>query len=118
LEWKSLVYCTICGTKNEEDAKYCKKCGANLEVSLEKKFERRTHARAMNGTLLALGIILLVIGLGASLYYEKQYLFGIEYQRTYPYQTIGTVLVVIGALLAVVGALYPSLKEEMTKQVS
>jgi uncharacterized membrane protein YvbJ len=25
-----MVYCAKCGTKNEEDAKFCKKCGASL----------------------------------------------------------------------------------------
>jgi uncharacterized protein YybS (DUF2232 family) len=43
LEWKSLVYCSKCGTKNEEDAKHCTKCGANLEVSMEKRWERRAE---------------------------------------------------------------------------
>jgi len=38
-----LVYCTKCGTKNKEDAKYCSKCGANLEVSPEKRLEKRAE---------------------------------------------------------------------------
>ena len=38
-----MVYCTKCGTTNEEDAKYCTKCGANLGVSREKSFERRAE---------------------------------------------------------------------------
>jgi uncharacterized membrane protein YvbJ len=38
-----MVYCTKCGTKNEEDVKYCTKCGANLVVSREKKLERRAE---------------------------------------------------------------------------
>jgi len=36
-----MVYCTKCGTKNEEDAVVCVKCGTNLEVSREKRLERR-----------------------------------------------------------------------------
>ena len=36
-----MVYCTKCGTKNEEDAKHCVQCGADLEVPREKKFEER-----------------------------------------------------------------------------
>jgi len=36
-----MVYCTKCGTKNEEDVEYCAKCGAKLEVPREKKLERR-----------------------------------------------------------------------------
>ena len=38
-----MVYCPKCGTKNEEDAKYCSKCGADLEISLEERFERRAE---------------------------------------------------------------------------
>jgi len=38
-----LVYCTKCGTKNEEDAKHCSKCGASLEVSREKRLEKRAE---------------------------------------------------------------------------
>jgi len=38
-----MVYCTKCGTKNEEGAEYCSKCGANLGVSREQKFERRAE---------------------------------------------------------------------------
>ncbi|MDH5793691.1 MAG: zinc ribbon domain-containing protein [Candidatus Bathyarchaeota archaeon] len=36
-----MVYCTKCGAKNEEDVEFCIKCGANLGVSREKRFERR-----------------------------------------------------------------------------
>ena len=25
-----MAYCTKCGTKNEDDAEFCKKCGASL----------------------------------------------------------------------------------------
>jgi len=38
-----LVYCTKCGTKNKEDAKHCSKCGADLEVSREKRLEKRAE---------------------------------------------------------------------------
>ncbi|MGD8506444.1 MAG: zinc ribbon domain-containing protein [Candidatus Bathyarchaeota archaeon] len=43
MELKLLAYCVKCGTKNEEDAKYCSKCGAPIEVSREKSFERRAE---------------------------------------------------------------------------
>jgi len=36
-----MVYCTKCGAKNEEGVEFCVKCGANLWVSREKRFERR-----------------------------------------------------------------------------
>jgi ribosomal protein L40E len=38
-----VVYCSKCGTENEEDAKHCTKCGANLEVSREERWERRAE---------------------------------------------------------------------------
>ena len=38
-----MVYCTKCGTKNKEDAKHCSKCGADLEVSREKRLEKRVE---------------------------------------------------------------------------
>ena len=70
----------------------------------------------MNNRLLALGIVLLLIGLGASFYYESKFCFCIEYQKTYPYQSIGIAPVVVGGLLVAVGALYTPPKEEITKQ--
>jgi uncharacterized membrane protein YvbJ len=38
-----LVYCTKCGTKNKESAEHCSKCGADLEVSREKRLEKRVE---------------------------------------------------------------------------
>ena len=38
-----MVYCTKCGTKNEEGAEDCVKCGASLEVRREKGFEERAE---------------------------------------------------------------------------
>ena len=36
-----MVYCTKCGFKNLDDARFCVKCGANLEVLREEGWERR-----------------------------------------------------------------------------
>ena len=38
-----MVYCTKCGTKNEEAAVYCIKCGAKLEVSKEESWDKRVE---------------------------------------------------------------------------
>lgn len=37
-----MVYCTKCGTKNEDDAKVCSNCGATLETGarVSRKYER------------------------------------------------------------------------------
>ncbi len=36
-----MIYCTKCGTRNEETAEHCVKCGANLKLSVEKSLEKR-----------------------------------------------------------------------------
>ena len=79
-----MVYCTKCGEKNSDSAKYCVKCGANLaglqETSWEKRFENTVETFAdqvgrrmenecfglpRGGAIfgLLIGIILLLVGL-------------------------------------------------------
>jgi len=65
----------------------------------------------MHNGLVALGIVLLLIGLVASFYYESKTIFGIEYQRTYPYQGVGLALIVAGVLSIALGVYYSPRKE-------
>jgi len=104
-----MVYCTKCGTKNEEDAKHCTKCGANLKVSQEKSVEKRAkewgeefgkraeeecfglpHGGAIAG--LIIGIIIILVGLS--------WLTGFEWEHFWP------VVVIIFGILIVAGAVY------------
>jgi len=65
-----LVYCTKCGTKNEEDAVVCVKCGASLEVAPPSRRPERKHVEEecfgipRGGTVvgLAIGVIILLWG--------------------------------------------------------
>ena len=41
-----MVYCSKCGTKNDDTAEYCVKCGAKLSMSREKDWEKRLEAGA------------------------------------------------------------------------
>ena len=41
-----MVYCSECGTKNEEATETCVKCGAKLKVSTEKSLEKRIEEGA------------------------------------------------------------------------
>jgi drug/metabolite transporter (DMT)-like permease len=66
--------------------------------------------------LVVLGIIILLIGLGASFYYESKTILGVEYQRVYPYQNLGIVLVIGGIVCIVVGAVYSPRKETTSHQ--
>jgi uncharacterized membrane protein YvbJ len=68
-----MVYCTKCGTKNGEDASHCTKCGANLEVSREERFERRAEEwgeqigkrAGARGAIIGIifGIIMIIVAL-------------------------------------------------------
>lgn len=68
-----MVYCTKCGTKNEEDAAVCVKCGASLAAAPAWRPERRRrekqeqecfglpHGGAIVGVII--GIIIIIVGL-------------------------------------------------------
>ena len=68
-----MVYCTKCGTKNEEDATVCVKCGASLVTRPAWRRERRRrekeeeecfglpHGGAIVGVII--GIIIIIVGL-------------------------------------------------------
>jgi len=68
-----MVYCTKCGTKNEEDAAVCVKCGASLVARPAWRRERRRrekeeqecfglpHGGAIVG--LIIGIIIILVGI-------------------------------------------------------
>jgi len=105
-----MVYCSKCGTKNAEDAEVCAKCGARLEVSMEKKFERRVeewgeqfgkraeeecfglpHGGAIVG--LIIGIIIIIAGIS--------WVAGIDLGRYW-----WALIVIVFGILIVAGALY------------
>jgi uncharacterized membrane protein YvbJ len=67
-----MVYCTKCGTQNEDTAEFCVKCGANLQTGTyaSRRYERRRmehecfglpHGGAIVG--LAIGVIVLLWGI-------------------------------------------------------
>ena len=41
-----MVYCSKCGTKNEDTAEFCVKCGAKLKESTEKTWDKRIEEGA------------------------------------------------------------------------
>ena len=67
-----MVYCSKCGTQNEDTAQYCVKCGANLQTGTyeSRRYERKKmesecfglpHGGAIFG--LVIGIIILLWGI-------------------------------------------------------
>jgi len=65
-----MAYCAKCGEKNEDDAKFCSKCGASLTGSkkdYEKEWEDRCEEDCAGGKRggppIFWGIIVILIGL-------------------------------------------------------
>ncbi len=105
-----MVYCTKCGTKNEEGSSHCTKCGADLKVSREERFERRMeewgeqfgkrvedecfglpYGGAIAG--LIIGAIIIFVGLS--------WLAGVDWGRYF-----WPLVVIVFGILIVAGALY------------
>jgi len=93
-----MVYCTKCGTKNEEDAAVCVKCGASLFARQTWGRERKRPEEECFGlphggiiAALVIGIIIILAGISS--------LPGIEIEW-WPF-----VIIILGILI-VAGALY------------
>ena len=102
-----MVYCHECGTKNEEDAEYCSKCGASLKESDDRNRRYRHHHRDRryrhrneifglpNGGMivgLLFGILLILFGVSA--YY------GVSLWRY-----LWPIIIVIVGILIIAGAI-------------
>ena len=101
-----MVYCHVCGTKNEDDAEYCSKCGTSLkdrddrDERYRRRRERRHHHREEffglpNGSMivgLLFGILLILFGVSS--------FYGISLWRY-----IWPAIIVIIGILIVAGAI-------------
>lgn len=99
-----MVYCTKCGTKNEEDAVVCVKCGASLVTRPAWRRERRRaeeecfglpHGGAIVG--LVIGIIIILVGLSQVPGLLPEIDLG---------KYIGALAIIILGVLILAGALY------------
>jgi len=114
-----LVYCTNCGAENEDDAKFCRECGTNLNLP-RKGFEERIEdwgekfgeqaekwgeefGRTFEegcfkipyfGTIIGLIIGIMIIGVGIS------FILGVWWEPFFP------IMVIVFGLLIVFGILY------------
>lgn len=69
---EAMVYCPRCGTKNEEDAVYCKNCGAPLKGTRPEDYRRQRDERCEedcgggpghHAWRIFWGIIIILVGL-------------------------------------------------------
>jgi uncharacterized membrane protein YvbJ len=101
-----LVYCSKCGTKNEEDAEFCVKCGASLTAPSAwgrergrrekgEKPEQECFGLPHGGAIIGVIIGVLVILWGISSIIEID--FG---------ETFWPLIIIVFGILLVAGALY------------
>ena len=98
-----MVYCIKCGTKNEEDAAVCVKCGANLtglpawrrEHRRREKEEQKCFGLPHGGTIVGLiiGVVIILAGLSS--------LADIDFGRY-----VWPLVIIVFGVLIVIGALY------------
>jgi uncharacterized membrane protein YvbJ len=101
-----MVYCPKCGTKNEDTAEFCVKCGASLQTgtSVSRRYERRRaeaecfglpHGGAIVG--LAIGVIILLWGI-LTLAQQAGWI-----QAT---SDLGYIVLIVFGVLLIAGAVY------------
>ncbi|MDD1763770.1 MAG: zinc ribbon domain-containing protein [Methanobacteriaceae archaeon] len=98
-----MVYCHNCGTKNEDDAEFCSKCGTVLKENVERGHREKHRKRQRDecfglphGNIigpLIIGSILILAGLSA--------IYGFEF-----WQYLWPALIVLIGILIIAGAIY------------
>jgi uncharacterized membrane protein YvbJ len=103
-----MVYCTKCGTKNEEDAKFCTKCGASLAGSKEgreKEWDNRCEEEChggRRGAPIFWGIIIILVGLWVIFEFALKNIPGIpSYVSEFPFW--GIFALVVGLFIIIWG---------------
>jgi uncharacterized membrane protein YvbJ len=101
-----MVYCTKCGTKNEDTALVCVNCGASLETgtTVSRKYERRHVESECFGLPHGGAIVGIVIGVIILLWGGFWFAQEVGWVKTVP--SLWPIIIIILGLLIVLGALY------------
>ena len=83
-----MVYCTKCGTKNEEDATICVKCGASLAAAPAGRSERRRQEKEEQECF------------GSRQEKGEQECFGLPHGGAIAGLVFGTIIIIAGLLFA------------------
>jgi len=105
-----MVYCSRCGTKNDDNARTCVKCGGALYSSTEKpehyrRMEDECFGIPRGGTIVGLAIGLIIVIWGAIWFLQQTNTFpGLE--NVSLWSLFWATLIVIVGVLIIAGAVY------------
>ena len=121
-----MVICSKCETKNEDDAVYCVKCGAKLEVSREESWEKRMEkwgedfgrsaerwgegfGRQAEKEVLNVGVIFGIIIGSAMILAGIAWFSGMEVTRYF-----WSIIIIVFGLLVLAGVIYGLLRNRLS----
>ncbi len=99
-----MVHCVKCGTENADDAKFCIKCGAQLNVTTESEQYRRVENECFglpHGGLIVgvvIGILIILFGIAGIL--------NIYYPNVNYSGWVFAIFIIVIGLLIIGGAIY------------
>jgi uncharacterized membrane protein YvbJ len=108
-----MTYCQKCGTKNDDDAEFCKKCGATLKgdkKSVEKEWDKKCDQECQQGPAgrgwgIFWGIIIILVGLWIIFEFVLKKIEdlppALEWIHTFPFGLI--IAVVVGIFVIIFG---------------
>jgi len=101
-----MVYCPKCGTKNEDSAAFCVKCGANLQTGTvatrwaeRRRAEQECFGLPHGGTIAGIIIGVIILIFGTFLLLQET---GIIVEATFPWY----ILIIVFGILILAGAVY------------
>ena len=112
-----MVYCTKCGSKNEDDAKVCASCGQSLSAAeprtrgrhhdecfgprRERDMEQECFGLPRGGAVFTILIGLAVVVIGVAYFVGQYYGWDVDVWKSF-----GPAMIIVIGILIVVGALY------------
>ena len=104
-----MTYCQKCGTKNEDDAEYCKKCGATLggpshKKASDKEWDKRCEDECSGGGrgwAIFWGVIIILVGLFIIFEMVFKNMLGLEIMNQIEFGWI--IAAVIGIFIVILG---------------
>jgi hypothetical protein len=100
-----MVFCPKCGAKNDEDALYCKGCGAQVSPIAPPQvpvWEPRRRARGFSAWSVFWGLIIIVFGFWVAIEFGLKHLEGVPEWVT-SLEICWVLPVIIGVLIVLAG---------------